>query len=92
MTKIAIDPNTLYDVPDLVKILQMNEFSVRRNLRAKKFKGKKFGNRWFIPGASILEYFTKEEEQPAEAAPLEKKPAAKVKTPAKPKKTTKAKK
>jgi hypothetical protein len=92
MTRITIDPNTLYDVPDLAIILQMNEFSVRRNLRAKLFKGKKVGNRWFVPGASILEYFTKEEAQPAEEAPPEKKPAAKTKSPAKPKKSPRAKK
>lgn len=63
---IRIDENILYDVPALASILGYNEFTVRKLLRQKKFKGRKLGRKWLVPGSSIKAYFEEENEKTIE--------------------------
>jgi excisionase family DNA binding protein len=70
---LRIDENTLYDVPALAVILGYTEFTVRRLLRQKKFKARKIGRKWLIPGSSIKAYFEMESDKPI-APVVEEKP------------------
>jgi excisionase family DNA binding protein len=69
---IRIDENVLYDVPALAMILGYNEYTVRKLLREKKFKAKKLGRKWLVPGSSIKAYFEMENEKPIEPETEEK--------------------
>lgn len=72
-----IDENTLYDVPALAAILGYNEMTVRRLLRQKKFKARKLGRKWLVPGSSIKAYFEGENDNPVEPKIEEQKKAKK---------------
>jgi excisionase family DNA binding protein len=63
MTKINDD--TLYDVPALALILGVKEVTVRKFLRAKKFKGRKLGRKWLVPGSSVKAYFEDQNQKPS---------------------------
>ncbi len=57
---IKIDDDVLYDVPAIASILGVTENTVRKMLRAGKFKGRRLGKRWYVPGSAIKDYFLEE--------------------------------
>jgi excisionase family DNA binding protein len=58
-----INDDSLYDVPALASILGVTERTIRVWLRAKKFKGKKLGKKWFVPGSAVKAYFEEQNHQ-----------------------------
>jgi len=60
---VKIDENSLYDVPELTKLLGFTERTVCKLLREKKIKGKKLGKKWFITGSSVKAYFESEDDK-----------------------------
>lgn len=52
-----IDDDTLYDVPDLARILSVTEQTIRKLFCEGTIKGKKLGRKWYATGAAIKAYF-----------------------------------
>jgi len=62
MSRLKVENDALYDVPAISKILGVTENTVRKMLRAGKFKGRRLGKRWYVPGSAIKAYFIVEED------------------------------
>ncbi len=57
MTRLKVEADKIYDVPAIASILGVTENTVRKMLRAGKFKGRRLGKRWYVPGSAIKDYF-----------------------------------
>jgi excisionase family DNA binding protein len=57
MTKLKVEDDGLYDVPEIAAILGITDRTVRKMLREGKFKGRRLGKRWYVPGSAIKAYF-----------------------------------
>lgn len=54
---IEIGGMTLYDVPDLEKLLGLHAKTVRALLRSKKLPGKKLAKKWYVTEEALTSYF-----------------------------------
>lgn len=63
---IQIGDLKLYDVDDLVRMLSMNIQTVRKLLGEGRIPAKKFGRRWYVSEAHLVEFFQQHDNLPDE--------------------------
>jgi len=54
---------TLYEVKDLSEILDIQEITIRKYLRAGKLKGRKLAKRWYVSEESLQDFFSQAEPE-----------------------------
>lgn len=62
---------TLYDVPELAELLDVQEKTVRAYLRDGRLQGRKLAKKWYVSLDSLKAYF---EEPEAKASEVEVEP------------------
>lgn len=59
---INIDPDAIYLVDELSKLIRVSEVTIRRYCRDKTLKAVKKGKQWYINGSSVLKYILNEKD------------------------------
>lgn len=54
---------TLYDVPELAELLDVQEKTVRAYLRDGRLKGRKLAKKWYVSLDSLKDYFRQGEDE-----------------------------
>lgn len=57
---------TLYDVPELAELLDVQEKTVRAYLRDGRLQGRKLAKKWYVSLDSLKHYFQQPEDEASE--------------------------